>query len=95
MVGNNAERNIVLLVITVLNVSGFLDRLHYIAYSIDLEKVVYALHKASKTLKSHTGVDIGFCEACIVIVTVVIELSENEVPELHKAVAIASRLTVG
>ena len=95
VVGDNTQRNVGLGIVAVIYACLFADGRHDITNGVNLEEVVYTLHNAGKTLKSHTGVDIGLCEACIVVVTVVVKLCENEVPEFHISVAVAAGLTVG
>lgn len=90
MVGDNSERDVVLLIVVILNARNVDDMLHNILNGIDLKEVINALHYAGKALKTHTGVDIAALEAGIVIVSVIVELSENEVPELNISVAVAA-----
>ena len=95
MVGDDAERNILLLVLAVLNIRLFTDSKHDIADGVDLEQIVNALHKTCKTLESHTSVDIRVCKTGISALSVAVELREYEVPELHEAVAVTAGLAVG
>ena len=95
MVRDNADGDIVVLIVAVRlagDLAGLVDDL---TDGVNLEHIVNALHYASETLKSHTGVDILLRKLCVVAVTVVVELRENVVPNLHKAIAIAAGLTVG
>ena len=94
MVGDNAEGDIRLCVVTVVYACLFADLEHDISYCVNLEKVVYALHKASKTLKSHTCIDIGLCKRCIVTCTVTLKLCENEIPEFNKSVTVTADSTI-
>ena len=69
--------------------------LHDILNGIDEEQVVYTLHYAGKTLKTHAGIDVGMVKRSVVAVAVVLKLGENEVPDLDKTVAFAADVTVG
>ena len=95
MVGDNADRDVVLRIVSVLFTRNSADVINYLADGVDLEHIVNALHYASKTLKTHTGVDVLLRELGVVALTVVVELGEYVVPDLHKAVAVATGLTVG
>ena len=95
MVGNNADRDIVLGVVSVALARNSANSIKYLSYGIYLKEVVHALHYASKTLKTHTRIYILLNKLCVVAVSVVIELGEHVVPDLHKAVTVATRLTVG
>ena len=90
MVGDNAQGDILFLVLVVLDARYLHDVLHDVLDGVDLEEVVHALHDAGEALKTHTGIDIAALEAGIVIVAIVIKLSENEVPELNISVAVAA-----
>jgi hypothetical protein len=47
-------------------------------------------HTHGQALKAHAGVDVLLLELGIVAVTVVVELGEDDVPDLHVAVAVAA-----
>ena len=58
--------------------------------SVHLEQVAHALHHAGQALEAHAGVDVGAGQPLIVALAVRIELAEHQVPDLHKAVAVAA-----
>ena len=95
MVGDNADGNVILFVVAVLLAGDSADLADNLLNGVNLEHIVNALHYASKTLKTHTGVDVLLCELGVVAVTVVVELGEYVVPDLHIAVAFAAGLAVG
>ena len=95
VVGDNADRNIVVLIIAVLLAGDLANLTDNLLNGVDLEHIVNALHYASKALKAHTGVDVLLCELGVVALAVVVELGEYVVPNLHEAVAVAAGLTVG
>ena len=95
MVGDNAERDVALGVLAVLNSRDLGDVFHDILNGIDKEEVVNALHYAGETLKTHARIDVRVVERSVVAVAVVLELGKYEVPDLNKAVALAADVTVG
>mgnify|MGYP007102022567 CR=1 FL=1 len=50
MVGDNTQRDVLLVVLAVLHARYLRDVLHDILHGIDLEEVVHALHDAGKAL---------------------------------------------
>jgi hypothetical protein len=95
VVGNNADRNVILGICTVGlagNLAGLVDNL---TDRVNLEHIVNSLHYASESLKTHTGIDVLLSELGVVALTVVVELGEYVVPDLHESVAVATGLTVG
>ena len=95
MVCNNTKRNITLLIFVVLNTCNIHYVLHNILNSINLKNIMNVLSDTSKSLKTHTCIDVGICKRCVVILAVVFKLSENKVPEFYVSVAFATNLTVG
>ena len=95
VVGDNADRNIVVSVSAVGLARDSANVVDYLTDGVDLEHIVNALHYASETLESHTGIYVLLSKLGVVAVAVVVELRENVVPDLHKSVAVASGLTVG
>ena len=94
MVSDNTERNVGLIVSSVLYARNIRDMLHDILNCIDLEDIIHALHYASETLKSHTGVEILAYNLSVVTVSVAVELAEHEVPDLDNTVAVACLLKI-
>ena len=94
MVGDNTKRNVSFLAFAVFNTDNIRNVLHNILHSVNKEKVVNALHYTSKSLKTHTCVDVWMLKWCVVIVAVRIKLCEYEVPHLNEAVALATYCTV-
>ena len=90
MVGDNAQGNIALLVIMIFYAGNVNNMLHNIADSVNLKEVVNALHDASESFKTHTGINIAAFKASIVSVSVVFKLGENKVPEFGISVAVTA-----
>ena len=80
VVCDNADRDIVVLIDAVGLARYRTDGIQDLADGIDLEHIVYALHHASETLKSHSRVDILLLKLGIVAVAVIIKLREDEYP---------------
>jgi hypothetical protein len=95
VVGDNADGDVIVLIVAVLFAGDLANLADDLLNGVDLEHIVNALHYASKTLKTHTGVNVLLRELGVVALTVVVELGEYVVPDLHKAVAVATGLTVG
>ena len=95
MVGNDTDGYIVLCVLTVGLARNGADGVEYLSDGVHLKEVVHALHNAGKTLKTHTGIDILLHELGVIAVAVIVELREDVVPDLHKAVTVTAGLAVG
>ena len=95
MVGDDAQRDILFVILAVLNARYLADVLHNVLHGVNEEKVVHLLHNAGKTLQAHSGVDVGMIERSVVAVAVALELGEHKVPHLYKAVALAAYMAVG
>ena len=83
MVGNNTKRNILFGILMIFNVRNSHNVLHYILNGVNLKEIVNVLRNASKSLKSHTRINVGMSKSCVIVVAVVFKLSENKVPELN------------
>jgi hypothetical protein len=55
----------------------------------------HALAHAGQALEAHAGVDVLLLELGVVAVAVVVELGEDDVPDLDVAVAVAAGVQVG
>lgn len=95
MVCDYPERNVDFFVIAVLNACRRFNRPHNVPDSINLKETVHTLHKTSKALKPHTGINIRLCKTGIVIVAVIIKLCKHKIPKFHEAIAVTAGLTVG
>ena len=94
MVGDDTDRNVVLGVCAVGFARDFDNGVDDAADGVDLKHVVHTLHDAGQTFQTHTGVDVLLCQLGIGAVSHVVELGENVVPDLHKAVAVAAGAAV-
>ena len=95
VVGDNAQRDVDLLILVILDASDALDVLHDVADGIDLEQRANALYNTSQTLQTHTGIDVLLLELGVVAVAVVVELREYVIPDFHVAVAVTANRAVG
>ena len=90
MVGDNADGDIVLLVLAVLLAGNTLDMVQNSGDGVDLEQVVHVLHDDGQTLQAHAGIDVGLSQQFIVALAVGVILAEHEIPDLHETVAVAA-----
>ena len=95
MVRDDPKGNVRLFIGFVSDSRLFADCSDDILNGIDLEHVVDALHDAGKPFEPHAGIDVFMRKLGVVAVTVVIELGEHVVPDLHIAVAVAAGTAVG
>ena len=95
MVRDNTKRNVALLVGVILDTRNFSNVLHDILNSVNLKKIVNILRNTGKSFKTHACVDIRMSERRIMVVSVILKLRENEVPELNVSVALAADLAIG
>ena len=95
VVGDDAQRDVGLLVLVVVDTGEVRNGLHDVLDRVDLKEVVDALHDAGQTFEAHTGIDVLVLERRVIVVAVVVELGEDEVPDFHVAVAVATDLAGG
>ena len=95
VVGDDAQRDVGLLVLVVVDTGEVRNGLHDVLDRVDLKEVVDALHDAGQTFEAHTGIDVLVLERRVIVVAVVVELGEDEVPDFHVAVAVAADLAGG
>lgn len=79
----------------IFHAGNFHNVLHYILNRINLKEVVNVLRYASESFKAHTGIYIGMRKTRVIVVTVIFELSEYEVPKFDITVALTAYLAVG
>ena len=94
VVGDDADRDIILLVRAVGLARDALDMVQHGGDGVDLEQVADILHHAGQTLQPHAGVDIRPGQALVMPVAVRVILAEHQVPDLHITVAVAADLAV-
>ena len=95
MVGDHAERNILLLILVVAGRSELSRRVEEGANGIHLKDGLDILHNDRKALKTHAGIDVLLLELRIVPVSVVVKLREDIVPYFHEAIALAAHHILG
>ena len=96
MVGNNTDRNVVISgAAEILLASKLAYLVKNTSVGVNLEKIANVLHNASKTLETHTGIDIGISKTGISTRAVAVKLGEYDVPNLYKSVAVAANLAIG
>ena len=95
MVGDNADGNVLLVVLAVGAARYPANVVADSLYGINVEYRVNALHHSSKTLKTHTCIYILLREGGVCAVLVALELGEYQIPEFHISVAVAAYCTAG
>ena len=95
MIGDDTERDILLLVLFVSRPRQFCRLIEQRANGIHFEDGLDILDHNRKALQSHAGIDILLLEFAVVTVTVVIELTEHVVPDFHEAVAFPAHHVLG
>ena len=95
MIRNNTKRNVALFIGMVFNAGNLGNVLHYILNCVNLKEIVNVLCDTSESFKTHSGINIRMSKRRVVVVSVVLKLSKNKVPELNISVALTAYLTVG
>ena len=95
MVGDDADGDVVLFILFILLAGDALHMVQHGGNGVDLEQVVDILHNDGQTLQAHAGIDVGLGQQFIVALAVSIVLAEDQVPDLHEAVAITADATGG
>ena len=94
MVRDNTKRNVALFVGVIFNAGDFCNVFHNVLDCVNLKKIVDILSNTGKPFKTHACINIGMGKRSIMIMSVVLKLSENEVPKLNISVALAAYLTI-
>ena len=95
MVGNHAQRNILLLILMVTGRSKLCRLIEQRANRIHFKDGLDILYNNRKALKAHAGIDVLLLELGVVPVAVVVELAEDIVPDFHEAVAFPAHHVLG
>ena len=90
MVGDNPQGNVHLHTLTVSSAGQLGNLVGDVHDGIHIEQGVHILADHSQTLQAHAGIDVLLGQLGIVALTVVVELGEDVVPDLHIAVAVAA-----
>ena len=90
MVGDDAQGHVFLAALAVARAGNLGDLVRDVHHRVDIKEGVNVLAHNGKTLKAHAGIDVLLLELGVVVVAVVVELGEDDVPDLHIAVAVAA-----
>ena len=90
MVGDDAQRHVGLVGFLVMRAGDLGDLVGDVHDGVDVEERRDVLAHAGQTLEAHAGVDVLLLELGIVAVAVVVELGEDDVPDLDVPVAVAA-----
>ena len=90
MVRDDAEGDILFRILLVAAVRERSDLLHHRPVRIDIKEGGHVLTDDRKPLQSHARIDVFMLKLGIDAVSVIIKLRKDDVPDLHKAVSLAS-----
>ena len=90
VVSDDAQGHVFLAALAVARAGDLRDLVRDVHHRVDVEERINVLAHNGQALKTHAGVDVLLLELGVVIVTVVVELGEDDVPDLHIAVAVAA-----
>ena len=90
VVGDDAQRHVFLAALAVARAGDLRDLVRDVHDRVDVEERINVLAHNGQALKTHAGVDVLLLELGVVVVAVVVELGEDDVPDLHIAVAVAA-----
>ena len=93
MVCNNTQRNICLMIYSVLLAGEVTYMISQCFHCINIKHGIYILYDTGKTLKSHTCINVLLDQVCIVAVSVIVELAEYVIPDLHVTVTLTPYCT--
>ena len=95
MIRDQADRHILLRIDLIFRPCDLADPIPDGLHGIDVKHSIHILHHYGQTLQPHAGINIFLRQLRVVPMSVIVELREHIVPYFHKAVALASHLTVG
>ena len=90
VVGDDAQGHVFLAALAVARAGDLRDLVRDVHHRVDVEERINVLAHNGQALKTHAGVDVLLLELGVVVVAVVVELGEDDVPDLHIAVAVAA-----
>ena len=90
MIGNDTERNVGLMIFSVVGTRDFTDLVGDVHHGVNIEERAHILADAGKTLKAHAGVDVLLLQLGVVVVAVIVKLGEDVVPDFDVTVAVAA-----
>ncbi len=94
MISNNPHSCIVSSVIIIGPARKFNDPVNEWSKEIAVEIIIFALKNSSNPLQPHAGINGGLGQLCHGAVCIPIKLHKNQIPELQKAVTVATNCTV-
>ena len=93
MIGTDTDRNICLLSSRLLVADSArkgADKITQGLQGIHIKNRTHFLHRYSKTLQTHSGINILLRQIRVVVVSVVVKLGEHNIPDLHETVSLAA-----
>ena len=93
MVCDQTDGNIVCIVFLIFFICDLANKITKCANCIYIKNRIYILNNYSKSLKSHTCINVLLFQCCVVSVSIVLKLCENVVPYFHVTVAVTAYCT--
>ena len=90
MVCDQTDGNIVCIIFLIFFMCDFTYKITKCTDCIYIKNRIYILNNDSKSLKTHTSIDVFLFQCCIVSVSIILELCENVVPYFHVTVAVTT-----
>ena len=94
MIGDQPDRDILLLVRLVLHAGSLADLIPDRLHSIDIKYGIHILNDYREPFQSHTRIDILLRQLLIMPLAVTIKLCEHIVPHFYKTVTVAAHFAV-
>ena len=65
MVGDHTDRDVAILMVTIVHAADFNDLIQNLARGVDFEHIIHALHDARQTIQPHAGINVFLFEFLI------------------------------
>ena len=95
MVGDDAQRDVLLLALAVVRAGQLGDLMRDVHHGVHIEQRAHVLAHAGQPLEAHACVDVLLLQLGVVVVAVVVKLREDHVPDLDISVAVAADRAAG
>src|SRR5947209_19935629 len=95
MVGNDEQGGIFFVILSVAGMGELGKAINDGAEDVGVKDRFFALQDHSKALQAHAGIDILLGQGCARAIEILVELHEDEVPDLQVTFTFAARFTIG
>ena len=94
VIGDDAQGNVLVIGFAVMGAGDLGNLMGDVHHRVHVEEGVHVLAHHGQTLQTHAGVDVFLAELGIVALSVVVELGEDDIPDLDIPVALAAHVAV-